>query len=226
VVEYRLAELRAIRRHHFLIASSPLVGDALSQAADVTIAPLSVDPSYYDAAPLDGAPVAGFIGTGTWAPTREALRRLVTSVWPRIHERVPDARLCIAGRGTEQLVPHGKHGIEALGEVPSAAQFMQGLSVLVYPLGRGSGMKVKVLEAIASGVPVVTTPEGCEGIDAGAGAIVATKDDDLAAAAASLLDDEVERRNRGAAARAAYLARYTPEVATAPLASLYERMVS
>jgi glycosyltransferase involved in cell wall biosynthesis len=87
-------------------------------------------------------------------------------------------------------------------------------------------MKVKVLEAIASGVPVVTTPAGCEGIDAGAGAIVATEEDDLAAAAGRLLVDEVERRSRGAAARAAYLERYTPEAATAPLASLYERMVS
>ena len=229
VVEFRLAELRAKRRHDFLVASSPLVGEALARlapAADVTIAPLSVDSRYYNAAPLDGTPVAGFIGTGTWAPTSQALRTLVTSVWPRIRERVPDARLRIAGRGTERLVPDGKDGIEALGEIPSAAEFMHGLSLLVYPLRRGSGMKVKVLEAIASGVPVVTTPAGCEGIDAGAGAIVATEEDDLAAAAGRLLVDEVERRSRGAAARAAYLERYTPEAATAPLASLYERMVS
>jgi polysaccharide biosynthesis protein PslH len=228
VVEFALAERRATRSHDFLVASSPLVGEALQRvapAADVTIAPLSVDSRYYEPAPLDAGPIAGFIGTGTWPPTREALRSLVTDVWPRIRERVPDARLRIAGRGTEQLVPPGESGIETLGEIPSAAEFMQSLSLLVYPLRRGSGMKVKVLESIASGVPVVTTPAGSEGIEAGAGVIVATGADELAAAAGRLLLDSVERQSRGAAARAAYLERYTPEAATAPLASLYRRMM-
>jgi glycosyltransferase involved in cell wall biosynthesis len=115
-------------------------------------------------------------------------------------------------------------GVELLGEVSSAPEFLRRLSLLLFPLDRGSGMKVKVLEAIASGLPVVTTPTGAEGIEAGDGVVVGESDDELAAAAASLLTDEEERKQRGAAARAAFERRYTPRAATAPLVELYRRM--
>jgi glycosyltransferase involved in cell wall biosynthesis len=85
-------------------------------------------------------------------------------------------------------------------------------------------MKVKVLEAVASGVPVVTTPAGAEGIAAGDGVVIAEGDEALAAAAARLLADADERRERGAAARRAFLERYAPEPATRPLVELYRRM--
>jgi glycosyltransferase involved in cell wall biosynthesis len=85
-------------------------------------------------------------------------------------------------------------------------------------------MKVKVLEAIACGVPVVTTPAGAEGIDGGDGVIVAREPEAIAAATARLLGDPDERRQRGTAAREAFLARYTPERTTEPLVALYRRM--
>ena len=98
--------------------------------------------------------------------------------------------------------------------------------MLLYPIERGSGMKVKVLEAIASGVPVVTTRFGAEGVEGGDGVVIKRTDAELAAAAVSLLRDDVERRERGGAARAAFLERHAPEVATAPLVDLYHRMVA
>jgi glycosyltransferase involved in cell wall biosynthesis len=114
--------------------------------------------------------------------------------------------------------------VEAVGPVPSAGDFLRGLSLLLFPLERGSGMKVKVLEAIASGLPVVTTPAGAEGVDGGDGVVVETSTPRLAAAAARLLVDDAERRERGTAARAAFERRYTPRVATEPIAELYARM--
>jgi glycosyltransferase involved in cell wall biosynthesis len=85
-------------------------------------------------------------------------------------------------------------------------------------------MKVKVLEAIASGVPVVTTPSGAEGIAAQSGVVVDTDPERMALAAASILRDEGERRERGAEARGAFERLYTPGPATAPIAALYARM--
>jgi glycosyltransferase involved in cell wall biosynthesis len=96
----------------------------------------------------------------------------------------------------------------------------------VYPLDHGSGMKVKVLEAIASGVPVVTTPDGAEGIQADGGVVVETIDEKLAEATACILTDELERRQRGTAARNAFGARYAPKPATAPLVELYKQMIA
>ena len=226
-VELWLGERAAARRHRRLVASSPLIAEALrarSPHAEVVHAPLALDPAYYEPAPLDGPPTVGIIGTAAWEPTAGAIRRLVASVWPEIRRRVPDARLLVAGRGVESLGLPDTPGVELAGDVPSAAEFLRGLSALVYPLERGSGMKVKVLEAIASGVPVVTTPAGAEGVEAEAGVLVETDDRGLAAAAAELLANSPLRRRAGQAARAAFERRYAPEPATRPLVELYRRM--
>ena len=84
---------------------------------------------------------------------------------------------------------------------------------------------MKVLEALATGVPVVTTAAGAEGVDGGDGIVVAEEDDAIAAATARLLADEEERASRGRAARQAFLDRYAPGPATEPLLDLYESML-
>lgn len=228
LVEHSLAERAALRRHRVLVASSPVVAAELKAAApraEVVVAPLSLDPAYYAPAALDGPPVAGIVGTALWPPTREAMARLMERVWPRVHRSSPDARLVVAGRGTSRFASSRPDlGFDVVGEISSAAEFLRGLSLLLYPLERGSGMKVKVLEAIASGVPVVTTPAGAEGVVGGEGVVVAESDAELAAAAAQVLADPAERSERGAAARRAFLERYAPEPATRPLVELYRRM--
>lgn len=224
-----LAERWAIRNHRWLVASSPVVAETLraeAPQAEVVVAPLSLDPSLYGRAPLDGPPVAGIIGTASWPPTADAIHRLVGDVWPRVRRLVPDARLVIAGRGSDRIGIVEADGVEVAGEIESTTEWLLGLSVLLYPVARGSGMKVKVLEAIASGVPVVTTAAGAEGVDGGDGVVVEADADAIARAAAAILGDASERRERGAAARAAFDARYAPLPATAPLVDLYRRMAS
>jgi glycosyltransferase involved in cell wall biosynthesis len=223
VLDATRVERRAASRLRYLLASSPLVAEALRREskAEVALAPLSLDPGLYGTAPL-GAPRAGLIGTAGWPPTAGAMRALAEDVWPRVKRLAPDAQLVVAGRSTGGLGL--RPGLEVLGEVPSAHEFFQEISVLVFPLRRGSGMKVKVLEAMASGVPVVTTPAGAEGIDPSDGVVVHTEPDALAAATAELLADEDARRQRGAAARADFESRYAPEPATEPIVELYARM--
>ena len=219
VLDASRAEHAAMRRHRYLAASSPLVAEALRAAApdaEVVQAPLSLDPMLYPTAPLDGPPTAGLIGTAAWPPTADAIRTLRDDVWPRVGREVPEARLVVAGRGTA--------GLGLAGEVESARDFFQGLSLLLYPLGRGSGMKVKVLEAMVSGVPVVTTPAGAEGIEPSDGVVVLEQPAELAAAAVELLNDPRARRERGSAARADFERRYAPGPATEPLVELYRRM--
>ena len=227
LLEFALAERAALRRFHYLVASSPEIEAELRRRApraEVVVAPLALDPVHYEPAPLD-EPVAGLIGTAAWPPTAAAALRLVKDVWPLVRRAVPGARLRVAGRGMDALF-QGAEGVEVAGAVPSAAAFFHGLSVLLFPLARGSGMKVKTLEALASGVPVVTTPAGAEGIQGDEGVVVAEADEELANAAAAMLRDEAERRERGSAARSAFERRYSPGPATAPIVELYRRIAS
>jgi glycosyltransferase involved in cell wall biosynthesis len=159
----------------------------LAPHAHVVAAPLTVDPLQYVRATLAGPPTVGFIGTGTWPPAAAAAKRLVFRVWPHVRRNYPEARLLIAGRGTDALgLPEGD-GVEVMGAVPTASAFFGQLSLLLYPVERGSGMKVKVLEALASGVPVVTTESGVEGIEADGGIVIESDDKELADAAVAIL---------------------------------------
>jgi glycosyltransferase involved in cell wall biosynthesis len=227
--EYATAELVAARRHKFLVANSQRIADSLhrlNRKAEVVVVPLTLDPEHYHRAPLDGPPVAGIIGSGDWPPTANAVARLAHRVWPLVRREVRDARLVIAGRGTERLaVPDAEErGLDFVGEVPSAASFMEQLSMLLYPVERGSGMKVKVLEALACGVPVVTTKDGAEGVAENAGVQVDATDAEIAASAVGILRDEGERRERGAAGYSAFVELYSPRPAARPLAELFARM--
>jgi glycosyltransferase involved in cell wall biosynthesis len=221
-VEERLAERLAVRRHDALVANSPLVAERLHRLAPrarVTVVPLTLDPAEYERAPLNGELRAGLIGTLDWSPTAAAVRELLWHSWPLVQREVPDARLLIAGRGTERL--HVGAGATALGPVASSSDFFHQLSVMLYPLARGSGMKVKVLEAMACGVPVVTTPAGAEGVTPNDGVVVTETKDDFVRHATHLLRDSAERAERGAAGLACFSRRYAPEPATEPLVALY-----
>jgi glycosyltransferase involved in cell wall biosynthesis len=229
IVSNAAAERRAIREHRYLLASSPLIAAELraqAPTAHVVCAPLCLEPSYYAAAPLDGSPRAGIIGSATWPPTAAAMKRLVHRVWPLVGRRVPEARLAVAGRGTEALGLNELDRVDFAGEVPMSSEFLSQLSVLLFPLERGSGMKVKVLEALACGVPVVTTPAGAEGIAPTEGVVVCASDEELADAAVRILADERERLERGRAARRIFTERYSPLPATAPIVDLYGHMVA
>ena len=222
------AEGRAARSTPFLAASSPIVRLTLQRMApraNVTLAPLSLDPTDYEQSSYDGPPVAGLIGSAAWPPTRSAIERLLGAVWPLVVARVPEATLRIAGRGLTELGLEERRGVELLGEVDRSVAFLNGLSLLLYPVRRGSGMKVKVMEALACGLPVVTTPDGAEGIAPHDGIIVESEDERLAGAAAELLADPLAARQRGAAARRFFIERLAPEPATRPLLEVYGRML-
>lgn len=220
VVEFTRAERRAARQHRWLLANSARVASSLrglAPSAEVAVVPLTLDPAAYRPGPPSTAaaePAAGLIGTGTWPPTAQAFDRLVQRVWPRVAAAVPDARLALAGRGT----PYG--------EVEDATEFLRSLRALVYPVERGSGMKVKTLEALALGVPVVTTPAGAEGVPPSDGVLIALGDDQLAAHTVRLLTDAGERAQRSAAARRTFDEHLSPSVVGAALAALYDRMLT
>jgi glycosyltransferase involved in cell wall biosynthesis len=105
-----------------------------------------------------------FIGGIDWIPNKEALHFLISEIFPQIKAKIPSAELHIAGIGTDQLKVG--EGIKCHGFVPDSIAFMRESGTLLLPLKSGSGVRIKILEAMSIGVPIVTTSIGKEGINA------------------------------------------------------------
>lgn len=106
------------------------------------------------------------IGSLEWAPNQEGLLWFVDKCWPKIHAKHPDLKFYIAGRqAPDWLIRRfNAPNIVYMGEVEDAYAFMNSKAVMVVPLFSGSGMRIKIIEGMALGKPIVTTPIGTEGI--------------------------------------------------------------
>ncbi len=125
-------------------------------------------------------PIISLIGNMTWYPSYSAAVRLVTTLWPRIKQQIPEARLEIVGRDARQRLANyvGRPDILIEENVPDILPYFRRAGVMLYAPSRGSGTKVKIQEAFCLGVPVVTTTEGVEGIPVIDGVHAGVSDDD------------------------------------------------
>ncbi|HEX4578476.1 MAG TPA: glycosyltransferase family 4 protein [Candidatus Dormibacteraeota bacterium] len=158
-------------------------------------------------AKLDGPSRVIFVGA-MWRPENQrAAAWLVHSVWPRVREAVPDARLVLAGDAPPAWVQQmcAVPGVEATGYVHSFDDLYRTSSVAVVPVRGSAGIKVKTLQAMAYGLPVVSTDAGAAAIASVSGdrlfAALTDDSDEFAAAIARCLNDRDHARRVGARAR-------------------------
>lgn len=105
------------------------------------------------------------IGSMNWMPNEEAIKWFLKNVWDNVLERIPEAKLYLAGRNMPKwLKKTDKKNVEIVGEVPDAHEFVNRHNVAVVPLLSGSGMRIKIIESMALGKTVITTLVGAEGI--------------------------------------------------------------
>jgi glycosyltransferase involved in cell wall biosynthesis len=172
-------------------------------------------------APLDRARPGRLLLVASYNDLNVAgLGWLCAEVWPRLRAAVPAAELVVCGNVAEKMgaVPAG---VVLRGPVADVAPEYAAARVVVNPARGGTGLKVKLVDALCHGRPVVTTPAGAVGLETGeaTGILVADDPAGFAAALARVLgDDDVWRSLAGAAAGHARR-RFSPDAAFGPLAA-------
>ncbi len=150
-----------------------------------------------------------FLGSFRHLPNQEALRWFLRGVFPKLRAAEPRIRLIVVG--SDPPPPHSipdDGAIELVGFVEDVREPLARYAVFICPILSGSGVRVKLLEAFAAGIPVVSTRLGAEGLTAADGEICALADDPAAFARAilDLLADPQKAADMAGRARAEVVA--------------------
>lgn len=173
------------------------------------VVPIGVDPGGRLAPPRQNLTVAGYVGTFDYPPNVEASVRLLAE-WPRIKAVAGMSRLVFVGRGASRHLSAAAD-VDVRSDVPNVPAALADVDVLVVPVVSGGGVRVKIIEAFAMGLPVVSTALGIEGLGAvdGVHARIVDSPEQLAGALLSLQPQEV-RQGMADAARALWETEFSP----------------
>ncbi|MCK4546254.1 MAG: glycosyltransferase [Candidatus Eisenbacteria sp.] len=202
---------------------------ALSPRSRVSWLPLSVDAlSLSEISAAEDIDLL-WIGSLRWLPNVDSLEWFVDEILPRILHFRPMATVAIAGSSPppwlKSIAQRGP-GIRILGEVENAHDLMARSRIVLVPLRIGSGVRVKIIEALAMKRAVLSTTLGCEGIEVEPGKhlVVADEPDDFAREAIRLLEDENRRRELGARGQELVLARHDYRKVGQEMSALYQSL--
>jgi len=167
------------------------------------------------------------LGSLDWSPNIEAMHWFLNLVWPLVTKVVPQAQFYIAGKNiTPEIENLNISNVSVVGEVPDASAFMQNHGIMVVPLQSGSGMRIKIVEGMANGCPIVTTSVGIEGINYSEEAVsVHDSPSDFANALIRLLTDEELSLNAGKSARKIAEEEYSNTHKVAELTQFYKSLL-
>lgn len=223
VRRYEVAALRGARVT--LVVSEH---DRARLAQDVPGAALVVVENGVDiGAPAEAAGVVPgrilFAGALDWPPNADAAAQLAEHVLPRVRAQCPEAHAVVAGRMPDEAGISSAPGVTVIPNPPDIAPLLASAQVVAVPLRAGSGTRLKILEALAAGRPVVSTPLGAEGLDLvpGRDLLVAGLVEPFADAVVALLRDPGRRQALADRGHATVAARYAWERVLAPLDQIY-----
>ncbi|MGQ0830649.1 MAG: glycosyltransferase family 4 protein [Microthrixaceae bacterium] len=170
--------------------------------------------------PMGEDAVVAFVGLFGWAPNAEAAVWFTERVWPLVRRQVSGARLLLVGRDpTDDVRALARPDVVVTGAVPEVEPYLASARVAVAPLRAGGGSRLKIIEALRAGRPVVATTIGAEGLEEliGNGLITADDASEFADAVVDLLRDRERAAALGRAGNEAVLRRFSWDQTLAPL---------
>jgi glycosyltransferase involved in cell wall biosynthesis len=204
----RRFEIGILNKMDGVIAITPVDArnlDRLSHSTNIISIPFGINLESLPEKPVQPAEASLFhIGTMNWYPNEESIKWLITEVWPKVTKRLPEIELHLAGRYMPDWlkklsIPH----VTVDGEVPDVWEYMQRFSIMVVPLFSGSGIRIKIVEAMAAGKAIITTAIGAEGInyENGQHLLIAKDANSFSDAIVRLCNDKALRDSLGENAR-------------------------
>lgn len=160
----------------------------------------------------DEEPDLVFLGTMSWPPNEEGIGWFLTEVWPHIRDAPGRPRLFVVGHDPPGWLANLEdRRVVVTGYVERLDEYLRPRNVFVIPLLSGSGIRIKALEAMAAGMPVVSTSVGVEGIavEDGVHLLKADTPEAFARTVTGLLGDRERAAELGARARNLVLERYS-----------------
>jgi glycosyltransferase involved in cell wall biosynthesis len=170
-----------------------------------------------------------YTGSLTYGPNRDAVEYLARAILPLVRAWAPEAKLVVTGALPEQIPPViVDSGTQLAGRLPALDPLYRVSRVFVAPIRGGTGTRVKLLEAMAIGMPVVTTSKGAEGLDVVHDTHLLLADDPVAFSEAviAVLRDPALAARLGAEARMLVQERYNWETSAASLCQLATRLLA
>jgi polysaccharide biosynthesis protein PslH len=172
----------------------------------VTTVPIAVDAASLPPAAGSLEPRILFVGGLHWPPNADAVTYFARDVLPLVRAAVPDVTFTVVGRDPDTVARAigDTRGIEFAGHVADLAPYYDRCRAMVVPIRSGSGMRVKILDALARGVPTISTTIGAEGIAVRSGEHLLVADDQasFASAVVEVLSNEMLAASLGRAGRA------------------------
>ncbi|MDQ2800809.1 MAG: glycosyltransferase family 4 protein [Armatimonadota bacterium] len=204
--------------------------NALLPDKPAAVIPNGVDIEFYQPTPVQGeANHLVFTGLMSYRPNIDGAVYFVKEVLPRIHQARPGVTVTIVGAGAgEEVERLAGPGVVVTGAVPDTRAYFARASAVIVPLRMGSGTRLKVLEGLAMGKPLISTSVGCEGIHVCSGEHLLIADDPqpFADAVLRVLTDTSFAEALGRQGRALVEREYGWAAITTQLEAFYAQVLS
>lgn len=191
---YEIHVLRKMNRTIVCSETDRGVLESICPELCISVVPNTVDTDYFTPVPSGNMkPVMMFTGTLWYEPNADAVKVLARDIIPKLEPEFPEVKLYIVGdkKGADLSAYENNKKLVFTGEVTDIRLYFRKSSIFLAPIRMGSGTRLKILAAMAMGLPVVSTRIGCEGLDVtdGENICLAEKAEDFQAVVSRLLND-------------------------------------